>query len=145
MTTHQYIVWLKIACVTTLVIGLVAAFAASEATDDLWLWLFDLLDYPVDDNPSGFTAESFALNAVTGGVLVGWATLMYLIAAREFATGKFRLAGPMIASIVAWFIVDSIGSLVAGLPGNVILNVLFLGIFLPPLLMLRRSDQVSHS
>jgi len=45
--------------------------------------------------------------------------------------------GPMGAGVVTWFLVDSGDSLAAGLPGNVVLNVLFLGFFSVPLLRLR--------
>jgi hypothetical protein len=42
-------------------------------------------------------------------------------------------------AIVAWFVVDCTGSLLANLPGNVLLNIVFLGLFMPPLLVLQRA------
>ena len=139
MTVTQSTMMLRVASIVTLVVGLVAAFGAADATDGLWLWLFDLLDWPLDDNPAAFTNESFALNAVLGGLMVGWGTLMYLVVTRQFAAGNFELALPMMISVIAWFIVDSTGSLVAGLPGNVVLNTGFVAIFLPPLIVLHRA------
>ena len=138
MTEHLCVNWLRVASGLTIAIGLVAALASADATDGLWLWLFDLLEWPVDDNPAGFSDEAFALNAVAGGVMVGWATLMYLIVTRRFARGDYELVQPMIISVLAWFVVDSIGSVAADLVGNVVLNAGFLLIFLPPLVTLGR-------
>jgi hypothetical protein len=45
----------------------------------------------------------------------------------------------LLIGIVAWFVVDCIGSLFAGLPGNLVLNVSFLVLFVPPLLVLQRQ------
>ncbi|MCP3938225.1 MAG: hypothetical protein GY708_22990 [Actinomycetia bacterium] len=143
MTVAQSTTWLRLASLLALAVGLVAAFASADATDGLWLWLFDLLEWPIDDNPGAFTDPSFALNAVLGGVMVGWATLMYFVTTRQFEKGNAELAAPMMVSILVWFVVDSTGSVVAGLPGNVILNTGFLAVFLPPLISLRRSHPTS--
>jgi hypothetical protein len=44
----------------------------------------------------------------------------------------------MTIALLAWFAVDSLGSWAAGLPGNIVLNVAFLLMFLPPLVSLSR-------
>jgi hypothetical protein len=131
--------WLSAASLMTIVVGLVAAAASSERSDEPWLALFDLLDWPVDGDPGRFSAQTRAVNAVVGGVMVGWGTLMHLIVRGPFRRGDTTLAGPMLAAVVAWFVVDSTGSLLADLPGNVILNLGFLVLFLPPLLGLRQQ------
>lgn len=94
MTDHLCVNWLRVVCGLTIAVGFVAALASADATNGLWLSLFDLLDWPVDDNPAGFSDEAFALNAVAGGVMVGWATLMYLIVTRRFAQGDYELVQP---------------------------------------------------
>ena len=138
MGTGLCITWLKIACGLTSAAGLVAAAASTTSTSGLWLWLFDLLAWPIDDQPGAFQDETFAVNAVLGGVMVGWAALMYFVVSGPFARGDGVLIVPMLVSVMAWFVVDSTGSLIADLAGNVVLNVAFLAIFLPPLLTLRR-------
>jgi hypothetical protein len=69
--------------------------------------------------------------------MVGWGTLMHRIVRGPFRRGDTTLATPMLVSVLAWFAVDSTGSLAADLPGNVALNVAFLGLFVPPLVGLR--------
>ncbi len=72
--------------------------------------------------------------------MVGWGSLMYFLAAGPFRRGDTTLATPMLMAVLGWFVVDSTGSLLADIPGNVVLNVGFLCLFLPPLFALRRGD-----
>ena len=131
--------WLSAAALVTIVVGLVAAAASSASGDEPWLALFDVLDWPVDGEPGRFSAQTRAVNAVLGGVMVGWGTLMYLVVRGPFRRGDTTLAGPMLAAVLAWFSVDSTGSFLAQLPGNVVLNLGFLVLFVPPLTSLRRQ------
>ncbi len=131
--------WLQGATIVTVATGIVAAAASSERGAGPWLLLFDVLDWPVDGEPARFSRETSAVNAVVGGVLVGWGTLMHLIVRGPFRRGDTSLATPMLFAFVAWFAVDSTASLGAGLPGNVILNLGFLALFVPPLLWIRQD------
>jgi hypothetical protein len=126
--------------VITIIVGLVGSAASTEAASGPWRLLFDLLKWPVDGEPAAFQAETFAVNAILGSVMVGWATLMYLVVAGPIARGNRELVRFLLVSLGVWFVVDSSGSLLAGLPGNIILNVGFLGLFLPPLLHLLRAE-----
>ncbi|MBA4419333.1 MAG: hypothetical protein C0392_15735 [Syntrophus sp. (in: bacteria)] len=133
-------IWLQVACVIAVATGLVSAAASFPATDGLWLFLFDFLKWPIDGNPAQFDLNTRAVNAVLGGVMVGWGTLMFLLV-RNFLNNDFYLVRKLIlVSIVAWFVVDSTGSFLAELPGNVLLNVSFLCLFIPPLLFVKNDN-----
>ena len=138
MTASGATRWLRLGSAVTVVVGLLAAAAGSDAAGGPWLLLFDVVDWPLDGEPARFTAETKAVNAVAGGVMVGWGTLMYLLAGS--GAGRVTAATPMLAGVVAWFVVDATGSLLAGLPENLVLNVGFLALLLPPLLVLRRRE-----
>lgn len=133
---------LAAAAAVTIVVGLVAAAASSGRGEAPWLALLDLVDWPPDGEPARFARETSAVNAVVGGVMVGWGTLMFLIATGPFGRGDTTFATPMLVSVAAWFLVDSTASLIAGLPGNVVLNIGFLVLFVPPLVELRRRPVV---
>lgn len=77
--------------------------------------------------------------------MVGWAVLMLAIVTHQFGHGDYRLAIPMAWSVGAWFVVDSTGSIVAGLPGNVVLNVTFVALYVPPLLTLRTTERQAQN
>ena len=131
--------WLELASLVTIAVGLVAAAASSHHGAGPWSLLFDLLDWPLDGRRPRFAGKTSAVNAVAGGVMVGWGTLMHGIVRGPFRRGDTTLATPMLVSVLAWFAVDSTGSFAADLPGNVALNVAFLGLFVPPLVGLRRD------
>lgn len=135
LNEHHCIIWLKAASVITIVTGLAASCASHPAGEGLWLLLFDILNWPLDGIPGGFDAVSRPLNAVLGGVMTGWGLMMYgLLNPKIFCDG-IRIV--LLRGLLLWFAVDSIGSFAADIPGNVILNMAFLGMFLPPLLLLR--------
>lgn len=132
--------WLRAACGLTVVVGAVSAAASHPATDGPWLLLFDLLRWPVDGDPAGFGRDARALSAVLGGVMVGWGALMLTLTLGPLAAEPRVLARTLVVGVVGWYVVDSTGSLVAGIPGNVVLNTVFLGLFAPPLVVLLRAE-----
>jgi len=138
MTQSQSMRWLKTACLITIITGLVCAMGSHPATDVVWRTLFDLLKWPLDGDPATFNADTRAVNAVLGGTMVGWGVLMYLIATPQQFAAIPALPRLMQYALYAWFVVDCIGSLAAGLPGNLVLNLVFLGLFVPPLRALAR-------
>jgi hypothetical protein len=120
-------------------IGLISALASYPATDGVWLLLFDVLKWPLDGNPAAFSDDTRAVNAVLGGTMVGWGVLMYLLATPQRIHALPEVPRLLLIGLVAWFVVDCIGSILAGLPGNIVLNVSFLVLFVPPLWVLQQS------
>jgi hypothetical protein len=101
MSIHVSIIWLKIACIITVVTGVICAAASHPATDLAWLSLFDLLKWPVDGDPATFNADSRALNAVLGGTMVGWGVLMYVLSTKQLFTTVPGLARMMLIALLA--------------------------------------------
>jgi hypothetical protein len=103
------------------------------------LLLFDLLDWPLDGNPSVFSKANYATNAVLGGVMIGWGILMFLLVNGPLAQGDQAIRRYLMIGLLSWFTFDSTGSFFAELPGNILLNVSFLLLFLPPLILLKKN------
>lgn len=139
MTKAFAIQWFKFACVLTVAVGFIAAAASYPQPKTLWLLLFDLLKWPLDGDPAGFAPTGYALNAVLGGVMVGWGLTLYFLADGPLADNPRDISKVILVGLIAWFMVDSAGSFAANLPGNVVLNVMFLALFLPPLFALMRK------
>lgn len=131
--------WLRFSAGVTVVTGLLCAGGTHPYTDDLWLMLFDVLQWPFDGTPAVFNSDARAINAVLGGTMVGWGMLMYLLAVEHRLQCIPELPQLLLYALSGWFVVDSFGSLIAGLPGNIILNCVFLVLFVPPLMALRQS------
>ena len=131
----KYISLLKASSLITVVTGVISVMASSPLTQKPWLLLLDLLDWPLDGSPSTFANESFILNAVLGGVMIGWGVLMYFVS--DELQKSPRMLKAMIVSLLCWFASDSLGSFVSGVYGNIFLNLVFLAMFLYPLMKIR--------
>lgn len=63
--------------------------------------------------------------AIYGGLMVGWGVMIYLLG-RGASAPRAAAVG-----IVAWWVVDSAGSIAVGFPLNVLLNTAFLAGAMP--------------
>lgn len=111
--------------------GVVLAFAALPATSGPTVLLADLVFWPID-GAQELSQESRLLSAVIGGVMVGWGTLLLLMIRELFPREPDLVRKLILRSVWAWFVVDSVGSMVAEAPINVVLNLGFLLAFVIP-------------
>ncbi len=111
--------------------GVVLAFAALPATSGPTVLLADLVFWPID-GAQELSQESRLLSAVIGGVMVGWGTVLLLMIRELFPREPDLVRKLILRSIWAWFVVDSLGSLAAGAPVNIVLNLGFLLAFVIP-------------
>jgi hypothetical protein len=114
---------LQVAGVVLAGIGLVTALASHPLTGALFAIGVDLAFWPPDGSPDVLTLPTErVLAAVAGGVMAGWGAML-LVLGRGASVARALLTGGL-----AWFVVDSSGSLVAGVPLNAAGNVAFLGL-----------------
>lgn len=118
--------WLKLTSLFLIVFGLIVALGAHPLTAAPATWLADLIAWPFDGSQSLGAPETRLLAAISGGVMVGWGTMMWLIVNRLLAVDPALTRLLLIEATLAWYLVDSIGSLVAGAPINVALNTLLM-------------------
>jgi len=104
-------------------VGLVTALAAHPSSGALFALATDLIFWPLDGSPGALALPTErVLAAVSGGLMIGWGAML-LSLGRGSSTARALLIGGL-----AWFAIDSAGSLVAGVPLNALGNVLFLGL-----------------
>jgi hypothetical protein len=131
--------WLKLfrcSCLIVLLTGILPSLAVLELTQEPWRWFYDVLTWPLDSHPATLTVSERQFSAVIGGVICGWALLMYRLSSAEVFTPAIRSL--LVQSVWFWFLVDSIGSLISGLPLNALSNLGFLLILLVPLSALKK-------
>jgi hypothetical protein len=130
------LLWLRLASLITIGTGIIASLASHPDGDFIWRVLFDLLKGFDPLRATSFTPDNYATNAVLGGVMIGWGVMMFCLSSAPMFNEQMRAI--FSKSLLAWFICDSAGSYAAGLPGNVLLNVVFILMFLPPLFSLKK-------
>mgnify|MGYP001219763364 CR=1 FL=1 len=124
--------WLILVIIGTLLFGLNMIFLPNVTNG-----LFNAMFFPNTDINQIFseTAQHYLqfTYGVLGAIMVGWASLMLYIALRPFRRGEREAWTMITTSIIIWFVVDSAYSLYMGYIPNVVLNIIFLILYLIPL------------
>ena len=131
---------LKLASALVVGVGLVLALAAYPASVGIIALLADGIFWPLDGRPSLDAPAARLLAAISGGVMVGWGAMLWLVATRILPSDPMLAATLVRTSLLAWFAIDSMASILASAPLNVVLNVAFLAAFLLPLGALARQS-----
>ena len=95
--------------------------------------LVDLLSWPMDGPTLLHDPEGRLVMAILAGALVGWGALIWLLSGEPMRASPGAVRRTVVLSVLVWFAVDSIGSLLAGAPLNVLSNAAFLAVLLAPL------------
>lgn len=123
----------KTASALVIGVGGVLALAALPTMAGPTAFLADLIFWPYDGHPTLDAPAARLLAAISGGVMVGWGVLLWLVATRVLPADPVLGASLIRTSAITWFAVDSFASVLAGAPVNVVLNAVFLAAFLVPL------------
>lgn len=105
------------------------------------LQAFGLLVYSSATQLSSFGPEAVVyiqlVHAVLGAVMVGWGTVLLVVALGPVRHGSKDGWFMFVVSLCAWFIPDTAYSLLTGFWQNAVLNAVFSGLFAAPLIALR--------
>lgn len=103
---------------------------------------FNFIIYGSTSYPEGVAAEGDRyltfIYGVLGSVMIGWLTLIILLARSLKRTASRSVASAMVLSTLLWFAADSTLSIVLGYWQNAASNGLFLGLLLPLMVQVRR-------
>ena len=89
------------------------------------------------------SVEGRFLAAVLGGVTIGLGTAVWMITTQVYADDPIKGGPLLLVPTVAWFVTDGIGSVLAGAPFNIVLNVSFLALVAVPVIASRRNRAVA--
>lgn len=121
--------------------GLVFALPAFAPIGAPGILFLDILKWPLDGDPGALGQDARWLSAVGGGLLAGLAALSFLIVAPAIERGDGEARRGAIAAILVWFLIDSAGSIAAGVASNAVFNALFAGVYLLPLVALKAPPE----
>ncbi|MHA2373803.1 MAG: hypothetical protein ACXAEB_12350 [Candidatus Thorarchaeota archaeon] len=79
------------------------------------------------------------LSAVIGGTLFGWGLMIGLLSYRLMRTPEDWIWSVITISVLAWYVLDTLGSLLAGSSLNILLNTSILILALPPIIANRQT------
>lgn len=141
MTPKTAILWLKIAIETQVLLGAAMVLTGVPLVGGALASLLGLVIDPGGET-AALTPEAQLLAVIGGGVLIGWSALAWHITTTQIAAGDGRGVRAITVALLLWFCTDSLGSVIAGVPLNAIGNLVYLALFLPPLIGLMRGRRM---
>lgn len=135
---HQTsIVLLKSAALLIFGFGVLMVLSVFTPVRTLMELFVDLAFWPLDGAQTLDAEETRLMTGISGGVLAGWTCMIYLLA-RDIYAENWKVGGRMILiSVGVWFVLDGIGSIMAGAPMNALYNVVYLALVAGPVLLSR--------
>jgi hypothetical protein len=134
MRSHRaHRTWLVVSAIVIGAFGPVFALGAHPSTSGAAAWTLDLLSWPLDGAQDHAAATTRFLSALTGGFLLGWGVMVLCLRLWVYDLAPEGVRRALVASALAWFALDSAGSLASGNPSNALFNVLVLLAVVGPL------------
>lgn len=133
ITTRSHRNWLKFTALVVGGFGPVFFLGTMEATSELPRLSLDLLSWPIDGAQRYDDPTTRFLSALTGGFLLGWGVLIWMLSGAVFNAAPDAVRKAVLAGLVAWFCLDSAGSVASGNLSNAGFNVVVLLLAAGPL------------
>ena len=118
-----------------IIYSLVWATAAYGLIDAPARLLLDTLAWPVGDGRPVWDQQLMWLSSIGAGLVMALGVFFHGIVTPALREGDWRVIKVTIAGIVAWYVIDSAGSIAAGFFANAVINTLMLVPLLAPLVL----------
>jgi len=93
----------------------------------------DFLAWPIEGAQTYDHPDTRFLGALTGGFLLGWGVLIWLLSGDPFDAAPEAIRRAVVGGFLAWFVLDSAGSITSGNTSNAIFNIIVLLAFVGPM------------
>jgi len=104
-------------------------------------FILDISDWPMDNLAAPLDRNTQWLSSISAGLLAGLAVIFGGIVAPAIKQRNVSITRVTIAAMVVWYVVDSVGSIAAGVVSNVFFNTIYLVATLIPLLGVANAKQ----
>jgi hypothetical protein len=128
---HKF--WLKVTAIVVGSFGPVFFLGTMVATSELARLTLDILSWPLDGIQTYTSPDTRFLSALTGGFLFGWGVMIWCLSEWVYDAQPEVVRRAVVAGILAWFVLDSAGSIASGTPSNAFFNIIVLLLAVGPL------------
>lgn len=133
MTQAFHKFYLKITAIVVGSFGPIFFLGTMLPTSEPARWSLDLLSLPLDGLQNYEAPTTRFLSALTGGFLFGWGVCIWFLQKWVFDKAPNEVRKAVLAGLLAWFFLDSAGSVASGNVSNAFINILVLMIAVGPL------------
>lgn len=128
---HKF--WLKITAIVVGSFGPIFFLGTMAGTLEPARLTLDILSWPIDGATTYAHPDTRFLSALTGGFLLGWGVMIWCLSAWVYDAAPEGVRKAVLTSVLAWFVLDSAGSIASGNASNALFNVAVLLIAVGPL------------
>lgn len=139
MTQNFQKQWLVVTALVVGSFGPIFGLGSMIASAGPAAWTLDVLSWPVDGNMPFDASPTRFLSAVTGGFLLGWGVTIWLLRRHVYDAAPEGVRKAVVGGLLAWFVLDSAGSIASGNSSNAGFNVIVLLLAVGPLWQPARS------
>lgn len=125
--------WLKVTAVVIASFGPVFFLSTMIGTAGPSRITLDILSWPLDTLHSFEAQTTRFLSALTGGFLFGWGIMVWALSGDAYDAAPEAVRKAVLTGLLAWFCLDSAGSVVSGTWPNVFFNTIVLLIGVGPM------------
>ncbi|WP_298427594.1 hypothetical protein [uncultured Kordia sp.] len=132
MTKQIHKTWLKTSAIAVSAYALLFFIGSIKSLRKPIEVVLDLSEWPFDGLQNYDAQTTVLLSAILGGVMFGWAILIWLLSnIYERESESIRKA--VVISLMTWFIIDSLGCILSGNVSNSITNIALILVLVGPL------------
>ena len=135
---HRF--WLKVTAIVVGSFGPIFFLGTMEPTVAPIRLTLDLLSWPVDGAQTFAHPDARFLSALTGGFLLGWGVLIWRLSTTVYDLAPEPVRKSVLWDLIAWFLLDSAGSIASGNSSNAFFNVIVLLVAAGPLWLPAKSQ-----
>ena len=133
MTKQFHKSYLKFTAIFVGLFGPIFFLGTMLATSEPARLTLDLLSWPIDGLQNYNAPTTQFLSALTGGFLFGWGVCIWFLQRMVYDSAPDGVRKSVLFGLIAWFLLDSAGSVASGNTPNVFFNVIVLLVAVGPL------------
>jgi hypothetical protein len=137
MNAESSIRLFRLSAIGLLVFAAIWITAAIPGFDRPGKFLIDMLDWPLDGSHNELSQDARWLSAIGAGLTASLGAFLLLVVVPGLKAGIANVRRGALIAITVWYIVDSVGSVTAGVPSNAFFNTIFFLALAVPLWMAR--------
>ena len=137
--------YLKISAVLVMLFGPIFFLGTFDATVEPIRWTADLLAWPIDGAQTYAPGDTRFVGALAGGFLMGWGVLIWSLSGKAYDAAPEAIRRAVVGGFIAWFLLDSAGSITSGHGSNALFNIIFLILFVGPLWRSAKNEHVQKT
>lgn len=128
---HKF--WLKVTAIVVGSFGPIFFLGTMAPTLEPARLTLDILSWPIDGATTYASPDTRFLSALTGGFLMGWGVMIWCLSMWVYDTAPEGVRRSVLTGTIAWFLLDSAGSIASGTPSNAAFNAVVLLVAVGPL------------